>query len=99
MTLSPAEAVLAVIPGDNDDHRLILVHCHDAAGSRMELRQQTWGDGLGWFTQNSMPLLPEQVGQLRAALGAAPNGNKVKLPSANRQAKPSHLRLAHAESA
>jgi hypothetical protein len=93
----PAEVVLAEIPDQIDDHRLILVHRHDQSGSWLELRQQTWGEGIGWFTQNSVRLLPDQVGQLRAALGAAPNGRKVRVPAVQRST--SHLRLAHAESA
>lgn len=47
----------------------MVVHRHAADASRVELRRQTWGEGIGWFTQNSLPLHPGQLAQLRGALG------------------------------
>ena len=70
----PQEVILAEIPGSCDNERLLVVHRHGQnrhgeGYTRIELRQQTWGEGIGWFTQNTMPLEPQQVGQLRGALG------------------------------
>ena len=67
----PHEVILAEIPGSNAEERLLIVHRNFAGESRIELRQQTWGEGIGWFTQNTMRLEPQQVAQLRATLGGA----------------------------
>jgi hypothetical protein len=69
---TPSEAVLATLPCARDDERTILVHCQSDHGSQIELRQQSWGAGVGWFTQSTVRLDPEQVAGLRAALGKAP---------------------------
>lgn len=64
------EVVLAVLEGTLPRERTLLVHRHVADGnSLIELRQQSWGDGVGWFTQSSVQLEPDQVAQLRSALG------------------------------
>jgi hypothetical protein len=90
------EVILAEIPGASENERLAVVHRHDATGSRVELRQQTWGEGIGWFTQTTLPLAPQQLADLRAALG----GTSVAAPRTLRAARttPSHLRVV-AESA
>jgi len=36
----------------------------------MELRQQSFSTGIGWFTQSTVQLEPSQVAALRNALGA-----------------------------
>ena len=65
------DVVLAVLEGTLESERTLLVHRETAnGGSIVELRQQSWGDGVGWFTQSSVQLEPEQVSQLRLALGA-----------------------------
>ena len=89
---SSHEALLAVIPGSCDNEQLLVVHRHSADGrSRIELRQQTWGEGVGWFTQSSVPIEPEQLAALRGALGG-----KAR-PQTIFKDRP-HLRV-HAESA
>ena len=75
--MNQRETHLAVLPGDSDDpsdqQRVILVHCQDKSGrSQIELRQQFWGEGVGWFTQSTVSLEPNQIGQLRSALGGQP---------------------------
>ena len=97
MKSHPTEVILAEIPGSSENERLAVVHRHDASGSRIELRQQSWGEGIGWFTQTSLPLAPEQLAELRAALGGA----SVATPrtfTRGQRTTPSHLRVV-AESA
>lgn len=66
------EVVLAVLEAALETERTLLVHRRSTDGlSWMELRQQSWGDGVGWFTQNSVKLEPGQISQLRLALGPA----------------------------
>lgn len=54
------------------------------AGSHLELRQQSWGEGIGWFTQSSVQLEPGQVADLRGVLGstAAPLPKNYRRPQA-----------------
>lgn len=63
------EVVLAVLEGTSDAERTLLVHRQLDGCSLIELRQQSWGEGVGWFTQSSVQLEPQQVSQLRLALG------------------------------
>ena len=92
------EVLLASIPGASDEERLLVVHTRGAGGqSVILLRQQTWGEGVGWFDQSSVSIEPEQLGQLRLALGGTGSGYRVR-PNARGSQAP-HLRLAQAESA
>ena len=97
------EIVLNVISGSCSNERLVVVHRQSAGESRLELRQQTWGEGIGWFTQNSVPLETHQLSQLRATLGGQPAecaAATVQFKSSPQGSRPegAQLRL-HAESA
>jgi hypothetical protein len=59
--------VLATIPGRSDNERLLVLF--SVADAALTLCSQTWADGVGWFTQGSVRIDSEQLGQLRAALG------------------------------
>ena len=67
--MNPTETTLALLPAHNPRERLVVVLCHHPGGSRVELRQQSWGEGIGWFTQHGIRLEPGQVAQLRQVLG------------------------------
>lgn len=92
------EVVLAVLEAALETERALLVHRRLADGSSwMELRQQSWGDGVGWFTQSSVKLERGQVSQLRSALGPAKGvPPKSRAAGANRGFVP---RLVTADSA
>ncbi len=67
-----SDVVLATIPGGSDQDRLQVVLSHDLDGrSTISLRQQSWGGGVGWFTQASLDLTPDQLRQLRALGGVS----------------------------
>lgn len=91
------ENILANLPGATDSDRLLVVLLQQfGSGTRLELRQQTWAAGLGWFTQSSLPISREQLAGLRAALGTA------QIParrSANRGVADVAVAGWHAESA
>ena len=74
MPTPTTETVLTAIPGLSEEERLLLVLCHYSGGSHMELRQQSWGIGVGWFTQSSVRLAPHQVAELRNSLGVSSAG-------------------------
>jgi hypothetical protein len=64
------ETVLNTIPAASESERLVVVLVQSPdAGSRMELRQQSFSKGIGWFTQSTVQLEPGQVALLRNALG------------------------------
>jgi hypothetical protein len=50
----------------------------DSPSGQLEMRQQSWSDGIGWFTQNTIHLECDQVDELRYALSAAAAVTKKK---------------------
>ena len=75
------ETILAVIPGSTDRDRVLIVKEVKAGqADHIELRQQSYGDGVGWFTQNSLTLAADQVEQLRSALALAANAPQAFTP-------------------
>jgi hypothetical protein len=98
VAMSPRETILAELPGTTDQQRVLVVHIVDfsaAPPARLELRQQSFGPGVGWFTQSSVPLSPEQLSGLRALLGRVPAAAQTR-PA---PARSSGLRLLRADSA
>ena len=68
------ETILSTLPSVNDTERVlvVLVRSHDSQDGEatyLEMRQQSWGEGVGWFTQNSLRLEPGQVADLRGVIG------------------------------
>jgi hypothetical protein len=79
------ETVLSILPGADDNHRLVvLLRLGTSGSSWIELRQQSWGEGLGWFTQSTLPLEPHQVAALRGVLGGGGRPASASLPRAFR---------------
>jgi len=65
----PTDTILTTIPA-TEVSRLVVVLVQQGSSSHLELRQQSWGgDGVEWFTQNSIQIESDQVAQLRATLG------------------------------
>ena len=51
------EQILSTITADNEYSRLQVVLSCDAAGEQtLELRQQSWGKGVGWYRQHTLQL-------------------------------------------
>ena len=64
------EIVLATLPGSNSGERVLMVLKNRVGEeSRVEMRQQTWCEQIGWYTQSSIGMEPQQVAALRNALG------------------------------
>lgn len=81
------DVVLSTIAGATDKERLLVVLCTRSGESRLELRQQSFGDGIGWFTQSTVALEPNQVAELRTALGTGGNRGPSPLPKSFRRAE------------
>jgi hypothetical protein len=69
----------------------------------MELRQQSFSKGIGWFTQSTVQLEPGQVAALRNALGATSGGQRParRLPREFSTLSPTSWepKVVHADSA
>ena len=99
------ETVIATLSAQDDTQRLEVVLLSQSGGeSRLQLRQQSWGDGVGWFTQSSVELEPQQLAALKMTLGTVPakarrqtapmSGGPASMPGTN-----GALRLVQADSA
>jgi hypothetical protein len=98
---SHTETILSDIPALSDKERLLVVLVQSAEGSRLELRQQSYGEGVGWYTQSTVQMEPGQVAQLRNSLGQATSGHSARLPKSFGQWKTPawQPRLVQADSA
>ena len=67
--MSHLETPLSTIPASETERLLVVLVQSPDCGSRLELRQQSFSSGIGWFTQSSIQLEPGQVAALRNALG------------------------------
>jgi len=68
------ETIFSILQGDDDSNRIVVVHRSGFGGSRLVLRRETFSDDIGWFEQSSVEISPDQVGQLKQALGTVPSG-------------------------
>jgi hypothetical protein len=97
------ETVLATLPGASDRERVLVVMAQGADGSHVEIRQQSWGEGYGWFTQSTVQLEPSQVAGMRQALGLGGAFSQVRVSafpaSGPKRAGGFTPRVVHADSA
>jgi hypothetical protein len=98
-----SETTLAAIPASETERLLVVLVQSAEHGSHMELRQQSFSKGIGWFTQSTVQLEPGQVAALRNALGSSANGKRSTsgLPREFSTLAPSSWqpRVVHADSA
>src|SRR5262245_39985326 len=98
--MSRLETVLSTIPASETERLLVVLIQSQESGSRMELRQQSFSNGIGWFTQSSVQLEPGQVAALRNSLGASGRSAQPlprefsKIPAAAWQPKVGHAASA-----
>lgn len=101
--LRTSEILLNTLAGESARSRVqVVLVQEEGAASRIELRQQSFGEGVGWFTQGTVALEPGQVAGLRGVLGTT-GARQSQLPVAYRQAPrvaaESQLRVCRADSA
>ncbi len=76
--MSQLEIEVRILPGSSETERIAVVLCPSGEeGSRLELRQQSYSEGIGWFTQSTVRLEPSQVADLRSGLGMASAGSSA----------------------
>ena len=100
----PVETTLTSLPAAVENERILVVLVQmPGEGSHVEMRQQSFGEGIGWFTQSTVRLEPGQVAALKSALGRSSTGslNSPRLPSEFSKVAPAtwQPRLVHADSA
>src|SRR5204862_7847067 len=68
--IRPVETTLTSLPASIENERILVVLVQiRGEGSHVEMRQQSFGEGIGWFTQSTIHLEPSQVAALKSALG------------------------------
>ena len=72
-----SETILTAIPASENERLLVVLVQSPEHASRMELRQQSFSKGIGWFTQSTVSLEPGQVAALRNALGTSASGKRL----------------------
>ena len=95
------EITLSTLPGTSERERVAVVLIQSATGgSYMELRQQSFGDGVGWFTQSSVTLEPHQVAEMRSVFGTSGATATPSLPKRfNTADTRPRFNVVHAETA
>ena len=69
------ESLVDVIQTELRTKRLALFRIDGAGSPCLVLRQQEWASGIGWFTQRSVEIEPEQLGPLQCALRVCDGGS------------------------
>jgi hypothetical protein len=65
-----AQTILATLPGSRPHERLQVVLTQGRHGNlTIELREQHYAEGIGWFDQRALSLEPGQFKRLQAVLG------------------------------
>lgn len=86
---SSCPIVLATIDGQSAAERLQLVIVPAGEnGTRLELRQQSWSQSVGWYTQSSVAIEPHQVAELRNSLGIGGQAGRLRRAGAPSLADP-----------
>lgn len=96
-----SEVVLASIPA-SDEERLLLVMVTAPEGqSHLELQQQSFSPGIGWYTQSRVEIAPHQVAALRNSLGNVGRGQAARVAATFRRLAPTSWepRVVRADSA
>ena len=78
----PGEIILGVLPGGTPGSRTTVVLRHDAAGTAVRLRSESFSGDVGWFVQGCVDLPGEQLAGLRNLLGAAGSMPVPRTPGA-----------------
>jgi hypothetical protein len=98
------ETTLTSLPAAIENERILVVLIQlPGEASHVEMRQQSFGEGIGWFTQSTIRMEPGQVAALKSALGRTSTGATAspRLPREYSKVAPStwQPRLVQADSA
>lgn len=86
-----AVSCIEAVPGE----RISVYRCHQE-GKDFELRFESYSEGIGWFTQNSIRLSQTELSALRGLLSCQKQGScrqRVQLELGNEESEPKILRF------
>jgi len=86
--------LLTTIDSATEGHRLAVFLSPGQDGSVLELHEQSWGEGVGWYTQSRVRIDRDQLPMIRQAL--AGSAQQVASPATANQ---HGWRVVHADSA
>ncbi|WP_417732470.1 hypothetical protein [Rosistilla oblonga] len=90
------ETLLNVFPTDDERRRLVVaIQRCEGDVDRLVLRQESFSQDVGWFTQSSMAIEPEQLPGLKMAL-TSNTARKLQRPSRSGGASPAVLSFSEA---
>ncbi|QDS87977.1 hypothetical protein EC9_21620 [Rosistilla ulvae] len=90
------ETLLNVFPTDDERHRLVVaIQRCDGDADRLVLRQETFSQDVGWFTQSCIAIEPEQLPGLKMAL-TSNTARKLQRPCRSGGASPAVLSFSEA---
>ncbi|HWP93330.1 MAG TPA: hypothetical protein VNN20_14145 [Thermodesulfobacteriota bacterium] len=73
------EVLLGSISGDENDHIVEVVVVEDGSKNRYEIRLLSFGEGIGWYVQKTLPLDSNQARALGRVLSRTDNDLQRKL--------------------
>jgi hypothetical protein len=73
------ETLLGTISGDENDHIVEVVVVEDGIKNRYEIRLLSFGEGIGWYVQKTLPLDSNQARALGKVLSRTDNNLQRKL--------------------
>lgn len=85
--------LLTILPGQTSDQRVAVLLVQGEQHG-LELQHQSWGEGVGWYVQSTVPLDSEQTAQLRQLLRGSAEPRRRTGAAAG-----GHLKICRAESA
>ncbi|MFT5523491.1 MAG: hypothetical protein ACI9HK_001438 [Pirellulaceae bacterium] len=75
------ETPLNLLPGECDTERLQVVLVQESGDSHIELRQQSFSDTMGWYSQSTVQLSHQQWAALKMTMGGTFSNKRQKTPS------------------
>lgn len=84
------ETLLQVLTSESPTSRVSLwmVRCEFSGESRLRMRQESFSDDVGWFTQTHLDLTPDQLSQLKGGIGFHAHPSHAKKSASIHPAKP-----------
>lgn len=103
-TMHRHETLLQVLTSESPTSRVSLwmVRCEFSGESRLRMRQESYSDDVGWFTQTHLDLTPDQLSQLKGGIGSDRLSSRTRAfpsTSSDRQTASSVRQTASADAA
>lgn len=79
-TMHRHETLLQVLTSESPTSRVSLwmVRCEFSGESRLRMRQESYSDDVGWFTQTHLDLTPDQLSQLKGGVASDRHSTRAR---------------------